>query len=949
MTDQPEDSGQTVLDVADRKMLAEIKANVLGTARAELRIGRFRVLERLGEGSMGIVFAAFDEQLQRRVAIKLLHQDVGASEGERKARLSREAQILAQLEHPNIVQVYEAGEHDGQLFMAMEIVEGRALDELQRTRPPGEWKTLLPLYVAAGHGLAAAHAKGVVHRDFKPHNVLVDANGRVRVVDFGLARESVGAEEPLTAEIPLTHQGAIERPRLDHLTGSGVVPGTPAYMAPELFDGQPASAASDQFSFCVALYEAVCGRRPFEGARVQDIVAAATRGQILPPPADRPVPGWLLEVLTRGLSARPEARFESMDALLEELERDRLRRWKQAGMMVTVAMVIGGTWWLRGHSDPAIDVRGLLRGPDVVEEQRRDTCRADAQRLEQRWRDAKPRLSRRESEQEDASEWATVLDADAERFFETWGRSCVVDIDASAQQCRAEAEQELEAVIEQGTDHPLPTDTLHELSVWLELCVEDAPSESPGSIGLDAPAGKALIAAQAAELTGDLDAALRYVDQAVDHAAEANDLLTWARALLCHGAILERRGEIDRARAVLNEAMIYALSAHADVLAIDVALESAEVEILHSGTVDLADRSLRVARWLLDKPSMPQLPLRRARLLEKQGNAKLNLERRCVDGLDSFLKARAIREDAIVERRREGASTKLLERLTADAQLNIANTKYFALTGLWEGCVLPDVSESGVLEEYQQARARFSAAVGNERHLGLAEYEFSLGAALLEAGRHAEAIEHFENVREIHGAHHGFQSIPVGEDHLALAEAHRRAGDISRALDDARKNLEIRQMHSGEDGQRPALAEAHAALGVIAQEAGKLDLARKALLDSIDLHTTPSSAELTITEQEQLRLSYVNLALVEWDRGERAASQRAIERAREVQDALRERDGTSLEDIAPQRVAEARVLLEQGRAREALARLEGAEELPDVSPTILRSIDELRKRAGASK
>jgi tetratricopeptide (TPR) repeat protein/predicted Ser/Thr protein kinase len=319
-----------------QRLFAEVQGRLLGPAEPA-RIGRYALRERLGVGGMGVVYAADDAALGRRVAVKLLH-DPGA-EGPLRARFHREAQALARLSHPNVVQVYEVGEVGGRLFVAMEFVEGLTLSQWQ-TRQPRGWRELLEVYLQAGRGLAAAHAAGLVHRDFKPENALVGADGRVRVLDFGLARAAAEAEPAA----PSPADGALVQP----LTATGTLMGTPAYMSPEQWRGEPTDARSDQFSFCVALYAAVHGARPFAGRELRTLRDEVLAGRVAPPPERARVPGALRRALLRGLRVDPAARWPDMPALLAALERVRRGRpiaWLGLGMLALgVGAALGGRW-----------------------------------------------------------------------------------------------------------------------------------------------------------------------------------------------------------------------------------------------------------------------------------------------------------------------------------------------------------------------------------------------------------------------------------------------------------------------------------------------------------------------------------------------------------------------------------------------------------------------------
>jgi serine/threonine protein kinase/tetratricopeptide (TPR) repeat protein len=446
------------------------------------RLGRYVLLREIGRGAIGVVYAAYHEGLDRKLAIKVLNKQ-RAGRADLEARLRREARALAKLSHPNVVQVYDVGEYEGRVFVAMEFVEGQPLTDWMRQQHA--IPEIVAMFADAGRGLAAAHEAGVVHRDFKPDNVLVGKDGRPRVLDFGLARAvehevedgSVGPRTRVRESGPMASalsanevwvaslddllgsaksrsstapqarqsstsqvasrsssapparpqsrpdpdatldgepdappdpdatatspprsddsgsgsQGATLAPTgglLEHqlsetmasepgvpqhaapevldtqqsepggdgcsssgdddvLTRTGAMMGTPAYMSPEQFLGQRVDQASDQFSFCVALHEALYGRRPFAGKTSMDLALATQTGRIVDAPPNSPVPTWLREVLLRGLQAAPDARFESMNDLIAELVRDReppRRRWPlpvALGAVAVVALVIG--------------------------------------------------------------------------------------------------------------------------------------------------------------------------------------------------------------------------------------------------------------------------------------------------------------------------------------------------------------------------------------------------------------------------------------------------------------------------------------------------------------------------------------------------------------------------------------------------------------------------------
>ncbi len=312
-----------------------------GAAAMPARVGRYAILRALGEGGMGIVLEAFDPELDRRVAVKLLRPTRIGSRASR--RLLREAQVMARLSHPNVVQVYDAGVVDGRVFLAMELVRGRTLRAWLDDRPRG-WREVLQRFVDAGRGIAAAHEAGIIHRDFKPENVLIAEDGRVRVADFGLANcDDATHDSPVPSA----------RPRGEStLTSTGAVVGTPVYMAPEQHAGLEVDAAADQFSFCVALHEALYGQRPFAGTSAIQVAANVLAGRYVDPPRPRRAPRWLAEVLRRGLSVERDARWPGFPALLAALERDpavRRRRWVGAALLVNTIATTG--WALATRTD----------------------------------------------------------------------------------------------------------------------------------------------------------------------------------------------------------------------------------------------------------------------------------------------------------------------------------------------------------------------------------------------------------------------------------------------------------------------------------------------------------------------------------------------------------------------------------------------------------------------
>jgi tetratricopeptide (TPR) repeat protein len=409
---------------------------------AGVRVGRYLVLECIGAGGMAEGYAAYDPQLERKVALKLIR--AAADDGARSQRLLREAQALARLSHPNVVAVHDAGSFPAPgsgrpvVFLAMELVRGVTLSRWLAARRR-TWREVLHVAIAAGHGLAAAHAAGLVHRDFKPDNVMIDDApegqrplSRVRVVDFGLSR----FDRFDAAHNPTEHARDGSIAHEDGLTETGSVMGTPAYMAIEQHEGRTVDPRTDQFSYCVTLWESLCGHRPFAGSTRQEIAAEIAAGRIASPPPERDVPRWLVRTLTRGLAADADARWPDMATLLAVLEDDPDRRRRRRLVAVAGVAAIGlapAAWFAHGLVEQA-------------------TCARKGREVEGVWNeDARARLADA-LQHSGAAYWATTwerleptLDDYAERWATAREAACAAD-DVATDRSQACFEDRLDAL-----------------------------------------------------------------------------------------------------------------------------------------------------------------------------------------------------------------------------------------------------------------------------------------------------------------------------------------------------------------------------------------------------------------------------------------------------------------------------------------------------------------------
>jgi len=360
------------------------------------QIGRYLVIEKIGHGGMGVVYSAYDPELDRKIAIKLLRVRFWHEDGQARAR--REAQALAQLEHPNVVTVYDVGHVGEQLFLAMELVDGVSLSAWLGAEPR-TWKQVVRVMLDVGRGLQAAHDAGIVHRDVKPSNILVCGNGSARIVDFGVASD---ADSKTAAQGAGDAEGATE---VD-------VAGTPAYMAPEQAEGQ-ATPRSDQFSFCVTLWEALYGYRPEARERDTDWLSSDSSGEQAPPVARlRPhattaAPRWLRRAVQRGLHADPDRRQPGMKALVAEITPpDTRARVALAATGLSVALAAGLALSLVG-----------AEAPDAAR------CEVGGTRIDQVWNDAaRGRLARAfaATGRSYASETADKMSELLSRRSQTW-------------------------------------------------------------------------------------------------------------------------------------------------------------------------------------------------------------------------------------------------------------------------------------------------------------------------------------------------------------------------------------------------------------------------------------------------------------------------------------------------------------------------------------------------
>ena len=720
---------------------------------APRRLSHFVLLEQLGQGGMGVVFSAFDEKLERKVAIKLVRPQAPGSSSAFQERLLREAQALARLSHPHVVAVYEVGVLDeGDVFIAMEFVKGESLRGWQKD-PKRTWREVLGAYVSAGLGLAAAHKAGVVHRDFKPDNVLVGDDGRVRVVDFGLA---LATEAPAAPPEP----GAAEAGPAFSLA-TGAFAGTPGYMAPEQLGGATVDARTDQFSFCVALHEALYGERPF----------TTLLGESKPPPTRRARPKelkarWLWEALERGLSLEPSARFPSMDALLRELTRDHGRTRRRAA-------------WAGGA------LAGVLAsGAGVVQLRAEPPCQVAPSELSGSWDSAQRERVRSAilgTKLPYAEAVATGVDATLERYATRWLQARRAACEAThvhhtqsadlldrRMECLASRKNSLQATAEVFVTSPVQaaerSSTLLDGLGGLELCADPAllrlglppPPDAQTAaeteqVRRELARGSALIAA------GDLKGAATQVSAIEQRAANLRYPPLKAEVLRAKGALQLAQGELARGVATLQDALQAATEHRHDELLADAWLTLAREAGARHQPLDEARAWVRQAdAWL--RRLHPSGDLRSIEVEFARGNVQAagGQHREAVETY-----GRALAE----------ASARQVEELRL---VPLLRGRAIALAALGQG--------QEALADSQRALAITRAAWGDE-HPDVALTRRALGVLQVERlGAVDEGARELKEALRIFSASHGEDSVQAGECEQALSEADLFRGDYTLAL-----------------------------------------------------------------------------------------------------------------------------------------------------------------------
>lgn len=779
--------------------------------------GRFRVVRSLGRGGMGTVVEAHDPQLDRPVAIKVLHERADGGQ----QRLMREAQALAQLSHPNVIQVFETGEAGGRLFIAMELVRGRSLKDWQQQ--PHPWLECLEVYLQAGRGLAAAHGVAIVHRDFKPANCIIDDVGRVRVLDFGLARGRAEGEQSevgelldapglTTAQEPgvgATLASTSSRRVIDErLTQTGTLLGTPAYMAPEQARRATADARSDQYAFCVALYEAAHGQRPFAGAG-----GVLGRNDGDPPPfemapshADLPrPPGWLRQVLTRGLAPGPDDRFATMKALLEAVEGHlRARRRRRLVLAVSGGLAAVST----------IALAGIGIGLEVRDAARSSECEALGASIGERWAaPTRERLAAAFAEVGGGSTWTRVeprLDAWTAAWREARADACLAAYDdpepaRRSAVCLDRGRWELEALLD-VFGAPDRTTVLEAVTAAADLpaiercgdllgLVDDVslqpvePEQQAQGIALRRGLARVL----ALERAGQYDEALALAHDSVQQARAQGDPVVEAEALAKLGTVQWHRTELAQAEQTLQRGHFLASRVEHDRVAYQTARDLAWVVGVRlarpsEGRVWLEHARSDLARSGEDPELDPELLVMLGELEDVEGRPE--------QALEAHQRALALREQRL------GADHPEI----ADSLINL---------GRIQGA-LGDPRALGTLE---RARSLAASTLG-PNHPKTADADHELGVVLAGRGRVDEGIAAYRRALEVRERALGPNDPGLAVMLSNLAAALNMQGGLDESLRLLERSVAILEHAWGPD--HPDTVVAAINLGVAEAEVGRV-------------------------------------------------------------------------------------------------------------------------------
>jgi tetratricopeptide (TPR) repeat protein/predicted Ser/Thr protein kinase len=929
------------------------------------RLLHYVLLHRLGRGGTGVVYAAYDEKLDRKVAVKLWRQGRGQGQG----RLVREAKAMARLADPNVAQVYEIGEAEGLTFIVMEFVDGITLKRWLAQAPRSR-REILAVFQAAGSGLRGAHAKGLVHRDFKPDNVMLRDDGRVLVLDFGIARiDDAGPPVELgdgsKIESLSGTTSTLARARLPTDPVLRAVTGTPAYMAPEQFLGRDTDARTDQWSFCVALWEALHGQRPFAGGTVAELCLAVTQG-VRTTPEHGDVPAWLRKVLERGLSVEPDRRWPSMAALLQALDEDptRRRRWIAAAVGVGTLVLggLGGAYAWREH-----------RRAEALA-----ACEAEGKAIDADWSDETREALERaflatelpfaSSAWEHTARW---MGEHAHDWSEVYTTACVEarvegrmseDAHASVTDCLDQRRASFSALAEAWAeldDQMLMRATTAAASLTpASSCTSDPWVARRMRPPADAKAEVAALRTRlervmAVRLAGRYDDALA---EAETVAARA-DALAWrpiqAEAQLGLGRAHDALGKYEQASNAMWRASLEALGGGDDMAALDAATELTEIVgyrlARHAEGLRWGER----AAMLIERLELHGT-IHEAYLLDAVGKVQWK-QGAYDDALTTLERALAIKDEVLGARHLDLAgSLDALGGLHLDrGDYDAALASHERALGIVQEILGPEhpniagsLNNMGTVRSKQGARAEAlelherslaikEAALGPEHPL-VASSLVNLGGELEHHGAYDRAVAALERALRIWEVSLGPEHPNVGTVLINLTSVYTRRGEHERALVAGRRALAIFEASLGPE--HPQVAWLLAAIGNVDLDRNRYGAAAETFQRGLEISERalgpdhPQVGSFLILEGSALR-----------GQGRHEPAFERFERALRLQEAAL---GPDHVDVAIPLEEIGKLRLEQGRHAEARAAFERALSIRERGAAPVRQIAQLRFELG---
>lgn len=813
-------------------------------------LGRFVVTGRLGAGGMGVVYSAYDPDLERRVAIKLMHPELGGSEAER--RTLREAQAMAKVDDDHVITVHDVGTWEGRVFIAMELIDGQTLRGWLAARPRG-WREILTTLSAAGRGLHAIHEAGLVHRDFKPDNVMVARDGRVRVMDLGLVRR----DGTPTASTDALHTTA--QTDLDPSVTEGLV-GTPAYMPAEQLRQGDVGPAADQFAFCVTLWEALYGERPFAGGTLAEVAAAVVDGAVRPPPEGRQAPRWLPRVVRRGLGPAPEDRWPSVAHLLDAIRRGQGRARTRVAMLgltglgVVVALGVGLGRLDQARRRAACDdtarvVEAQWHGGDrarvhaALGDAGTDYARATADRTVghvDAWAEAWTDASREVCRQEVAGTRPATDVADATRCLDARRRELealrdvLTTIDARVLRSATSAASRL---------------TAPERCVGPALQRPRLTGRSPAG-GPD-PLTLRLVEAGALRSAGQFAEAAAMTRAVVEDAGVADRPLLVARARTLLGQLQEQLGEYEPAAASLEAAFFDAGTQGDDATAIDAATSLLFVLGDRLARAEEGERWGRHAQMLLERQDPDALVVQRATLTHYRASVRL--------AAGDFAAARDLAA---------AASDAFAEHLGPEHPDRMAAVANQATAHFSRG------EHDLAIARYEQARDGWSSTLGPS-HPQLATVIDNIGNVHLARGHWSAALRAYEEALQLRESALGAEHVDVSISLDHLASAWDGKGEPERAVALYRRALGIVETNLGPE--HPDVAFSLVNLGNTLQSLGELDEAQASIARAHQI-----LAEALPPTHPNLAIVLDNLGAIALLRHDAAGAQEAYARELEI-------------------------------------------------------------------